>query len=97
MQPTTPVKQGFLKSRFYNASTIILAVIVTSAVCITIAGQWRSYDWVSKFLGIVLMLHLLIGPLTVIRRLKKGNSAGPDIFILIAYTWLLLATMLFTR
>jgi hypothetical protein len=97
MEPATPAKEDFLKSRFYKGTTILIAIVVTIGVCFTIASHWRTYDWISKFLGIVLVFNLLVGPLPVIKRMRKGETARPEMLLQTAYIWLLLATLLFTR
>ena len=97
MEPTTPVKEDFLKSRLYKVTTILLAVVVTIGVCLAIASHWKTYDWLGKFLGIVLVLNLLAVPFAVIKGMRRGVPARPEMLIRTAYVWLLLATLLFNR
>jgi hypothetical protein len=97
MESTGSGKQSFLKGRFYNAITVLLAFIVTIDVCLAIAAHWRTSDSISKFLGVVLILNLLIAPLNVIIRSRRGEKATPDMLVRTAYIWLLLATILFNR
>ena len=98
MEPTIPENRGFLESRFYRATTILLAVVVTIDVCLAIAFHWRTYDWIKKFLALVLVSNLVIVPVTIIINLrKKGIATKPDISVQTAYIWLLLATLLFNR
>jgi predicted neutral ceramidase superfamily lipid hydrolase len=87
--------QSFFEGRFYNAVTILLALVVTFAVCFTIAGQWKTYDWIKKLLAGVLLLNLGTVPIAIIMRLRKGKTSKPDISVQVAYVWLLLATLLF--
>lgn len=91
------VNQDFPQSRFYKATTVLLAIIVTVAVSLTIAGHWKTYDWISKFLAFSLLLNLAIVPLTMVVKLIKGEKAKSDILVQTAYIWVLLATMLFNR
>jgi hypothetical protein len=88
--------QGFF-GRFNNAITILLAIVVTIDVSLTIARHWKTYDWLGKFLGIVLLLNLAIVPLTRIIKFRKGEKPKPEILVQTAYLWLLLATLLFNR
>ncbi|MGZ4840778.1 MAG: hypothetical protein ACXV5J_03470 [Candidatus Angelobacter sp.] len=97
MEPTIPANRDFLESRFYNGITILLAVVVTIAVCMTIAGQWKTYEWIKKLLAIALLLNLATVPLAMIIKLSKGKKTKPDMLVQTAYIWLMLATMLFTR
>ena len=97
MEPTKSGTQGPIEGRFYNAVTILTAIVVPLAVCITIAGQWSAYDWTKKLLAIVLFLNLAIGPLAIIMKSRKGVTATPDMPVQVAYLWLLLATLLFNR
>ena len=89
--------QSFLEGRFYSAVTILLTLVVTFAVCFTIAGQWKTYDWIKKLLAGVLLLNLGTVPIAIIVRLRKGKTSKSDISVQVAYTWLLLATILFNR
>jgi uncharacterized membrane protein YbhN (UPF0104 family) len=70
---------------------------VTFAVALTIAGHWKTYDWINKFLAAALLLNLGTVPLAIIMRLRKGQTAKTDISVQLAYVWLLLATILFNR
>jgi hypothetical protein len=97
MGPTIPKNRGFLESRFYRATTILLAVVVTIDVCLAIAFHWRTYDWIKKFLALVLVSNLVIVPVTIIIKRKKGIATKPDMLVQTAYIWVLLATMLFNR
>jgi hypothetical protein len=87
MEPTQSGNQGFIEGRVYNALTILVATVVSLAVCITIAGQWKTYDWIKKLLAVALLLNLAIGPLVIIMRLRKGLlTAKPDMPVQVAYT-----------
>ena len=97
MEPTIPANRGFLESRFYHAITILLAVVVTIAICLTIAGQWKTYEWIKKLLAIALFLNLATVPLAMIIKLSKDKKTKPDMLVQTAYIWLLLATILFNR
>ena len=74
-----------------------LAIVVTLGVCITIAGQWKTYDWVNKALAVLLLLNMATVPLAIILKLIKGITAKPEILVIADYIWLLLATLLFNR
>jgi hypothetical protein len=92
-----PGSQSFFEGRFNNAITILLAIVVTLAVCITVAEQWNTYDWIKRFLAVCLLLNMTTVPLAIILKLTKGITAKPDILVKTAYIWLLLATLLFNR
>ena len=89
--------QGFFEGRFNNSLTILLAIVVTLDVSLAIARHWKTYDWLGKFLGIVLLLNLAIVPLTRIIKSRKREKPKPEKLIQTAYIWLLLATILFNR
>ncbi|HEY1526118.1 MAG TPA: hypothetical protein VGH51_07765 [Candidatus Angelobacter sp.] len=97
MELTAPEKQDFFKGRFYNTIGLLLAVTVTVDVALAIARHWSTYDWLSKSLGVVLLLNLLVGALTIVRGLKKEKKTVPEMFVQIAYIWVLIATLLFNR
>lgn len=101
MEPSTPANRRFVAGPFYNGVTILLAIVVTMGVSLAIAKHWKTYDWLSKSLGIVFLLNLAIVPLATIVKLRKGEKAKPDILVqtayINAYIWVMLATMLFTR
>jgi hypothetical protein len=97
MEQTKSGTQRFLDGRFYNALTILVVIVVTLAVCLTIAGQWKMYDWIKKLMALALLSNLATGPLAIIIRFRKGRSAKMDISVQVAYVWVLLATILFSR
>ena len=97
MEQTKSGTQHFLEGRFYNGVTILLAIVVTLVVCSTIAGQWKTYDWIKKLMALALVSNLLLVPLPIIKNLRKGVPAKPDMSVQSAYFWLLMATMLFNR
>jgi hypothetical protein len=97
MEALTPGNRGFIAGPFYNALTILLAFLVTIDVSFAIVTHWKTYDWLGKFLGIVLLLNMAIVPLTTIIKLRKGEKAKPEMLVQTAYIWLLLATILFNR
>lgn len=101
MEPSTPENRSLIAGPFYNAVTILLALVVTIGVSLTIAKHWKTYDWLGKSLGIVFLLNLAIVPLATIMKLRKGEKAKPDVLVqtayINAYLWVMLATILFTR
>jgi predicted neutral ceramidase superfamily lipid hydrolase len=97
MGPKIPENRSLLESRFYRATTILLAVAVTIDVCLAIVFHWRTYDWIKKFLALVLVSNLVIVPAAIIIKAKKGIATKPDMLVQTAYIWLLLATLLFNR
>lgn len=96
MEPSTPANQGFIAGRSYKILTTFLAFAVTTDVSLVIVRHWKTYDWLGKFLGIVLLLNLLIVFLTRTIKLGKEEKRKPEM-LQTAYIWLLLATMLFNR
>ena len=77
--------------------TILLAIVVTLVVCLTIADQWKTYDWIKKLMALALVFNFAVVPLPIIKNLRKGATAKPDMSVQSAYFWLLLATLLFNR
>jgi uncharacterized membrane protein len=97
MKQTKSGTQAFLEGRFNNVVTVPLALVVTLVVCLTIAGQWKSYDWIKKLMALALVFNLAVVPVAIIMNLRKGGTAKPDMSVQGAYIWLLLATLLFNR
>src|ERR1041385_9505451 len=97
MEQTKSGTQAFLEGRFNNVVTILLAVVVTLVVSLTIAGQWKTYDWIKKLMALALVSNLAIVPLAIIVNLRKGRTVKPDMPVQGAYLWLLLANLLFNR
>ncbi len=97
MELTKSGTDGFLEGRFNNMVSILLAIVVTFVVCITIAGQWKTYDWIKKLMALALVSNLAIVPLAIIVNLRKGRTVKSDMSVQGAYFWLLLATLLFNR
>ncbi len=97
MEQTKSGTQDFLEGRFNNVVTVLLAIVVTLVVCLTIAGQWKTYDWIKKLMALALVFNLAVVPLAIIMNLRKGRTAKPDMSVQGAYIWLLLATLLFNR
>jgi len=97
MEPTTSGNRGFIEGRFYNAITVLLAIVATFNVSFATVTHWKTFDWLGKFLGIVLLLNLVIVPLTMTIRLSKGEKPKPDMLVQTAYIWVMLATLLFNR
>jgi hypothetical protein len=97
MEQLKPENQRVLEERFNKAATILLALVGTSAVCLTIVVHWRTYDWINKLLAVSLLLNLASVPLTVIIKGRKGITAKPERWIQTAYSWVILATVLFNR
>ena len=71
-----------------------LATVVTANVCLVVAGHWRSYDVLGKFLAVLLSAYLVVIPVVATwgrkdtRRIEWGS-------LLPAYMMLMLATALF--
>lgn len=97
MEQTRSGTDDFLEGRFNNMVSILLAIVVTLVVCLTIAGQWKTYDWIKKLMALALVSNLAVVPLPIIKNLRKRTTAKPDMSVQIAYFWLLLATLLFNR
>ena len=97
MEPIISANPSLLKGRFNNVITVLLAIVVTLVVCLTIAGQWKTYDWIKKVMALALVSNLVIVPLAIVMNLRKGGTAKPDMSVQGAYVWLLLATLLFNR
>lgn len=97
MEQTKSGTDNFLGGRLNNIVSILLAIVVTVVVCVTIAGQWQTYEWIKKLMALALVLNLAIVPLAIIMNLRKGITAKSDMSVQSAYLWLLLATLLFSR
>ncbi|HEY4676980.1 MAG TPA: hypothetical protein VIJ01_07455 [Candidatus Angelobacter sp.] len=76
MEQTKSGNQAFLEGRFNSVVTILLAVVVTLVVCLTIAGQWKTYDWIKKLMALALVSNLAIVPLAIIVNLRKGRTVN---------------------
>lgn len=97
MEQINPENQGGLEGRFNKAGTLLLALVGTSAVCLTIIVHWRTYDWINKLLAVGLVLNLARVPLTVSIKGTKEITTRPETWVQTAYIWIILATILFNR
>jgi hypothetical protein len=97
MEPSTQGNQGFIAGCHHNVLTTLLAFVVTIDVGLVIVRHWKTYDWLGKFLSIVLLLNLVIVPVTRTIKFRRGEKPKPEILVQTAYIWLLLATLLFNR
>lgn len=97
MEEIKPENKDVLERRLNKAGMILLALVATSAVCLTIVLHWRTYDWINKLLAVVLLLNLARVPLTISIKGRKEITAKPDTWIQTAYIWIILATILFNR
>ena len=97
MEQIKPENQGVLEGRWNKTGTILLALVGTSAVCVTIVFHWRTYDWISKLLAVGLLLNLARVPLTISIKGREEITARPERWVQTAYIWIILATVLFNR
>jgi hypothetical protein len=94
MEPETFQKRDSGSPLVTRVNTVLIPIVATLAVGVTIALHWRVYDWISKFLGLVLLLNLGTGLWLTFQKTRQTGSVS---LAQIAYTALLLATILFTR
>ena len=94
MEPAISKKQNVPGSQMH-AVNILFAVTVTFLVGIAVVTHWRTYDWLSKLVGAVLLLSLLMVGLPVV--IRKKDKMDHDSLVFMAYNWLLLATILFSH
>ncbi|HWS16784.1 MAG TPA: hypothetical protein VN223_02160 [Candidatus Elarobacter sp.] len=97
MEPETFQKRDFGSLLVTRVNTVLIPIVATLAVGVTIALHWRVYDGISKFLGLVLLLNLGIGLWLTFQKTRQAEKASSVSLAQIAYTSLLLATILFTR
>jgi hypothetical protein len=97
VEPETPQKQDFGSPLVARVNTVLIPIVATLAVGVTVALHWRAYDRISKFLGLVLLLNLGIGLWLTFQKTRQAKKVGSVSLAQIAYTSLLLATILFTR
>jgi hypothetical protein len=96
MEPEITPEQG-IQGPFANWVTVLFAFIATANVCTRIAIRWGSFDWLSKFLAVVLLLSLVVIPVCTTWSRKGGKKVGFLQFVQFAYIWLLLATWVFAH
>jgi len=80
-----------------KVSTNLLPVVVTADVCLAIITHWKNYDWLGRFLAVVLMLNLGMALLLVFKKPREGERNRRVTYVSLAYSSLLLATLLFNR
>jgi hypothetical protein len=97
VEPETPQKQDFGSPLVARVNTVLIPIVATLAVGVTVALHWRAYDRISKFLGLILLLNLGIGLWLTFQKTRQAKKVGSVSLAQIAYTSLLLATILFTR
>lgn len=85
------------KDAFNKAGTLLLALVGTSAACLTIVVHWRTYDWINKLLAVGLLLNLARVPLTLGIKGMKEITTRPERWVQTTYIWIILATILFNR
>ena len=81
MEQINPENQGGLEGRFNKAGTLLLALVGTSAVCLTIVVHWRTYDWINKLLAVGLLLNLARFPLTVSIKGRKEITTRRETWV----------------
>ena len=80
-----------------KVSTNLLPVVVTADVCLAIITHWKNYDWLGRFLAVVLMLNLGMALLLVFKKPREGERNRRVTYVSLAYSLSLLATLLFNR
>jgi hypothetical protein len=75
----------------------LLPVVVTADVCLAIITHWTNYDWLGRFLAVILMLNLGVALLLVFKKPREGARNRRITYVSLAYGSLLLATLLFNR
>jgi len=80
-----------------KVSTNLLPVVVTADVCLAIITHWKNYDWLGRFLAVVLMLNLGMALLLVFKKPREGERNRRVTYVSLAYSSSLLATLLFNR
>jgi hypothetical protein len=93
MEPVAAEKQNVTRSQS-RAINIMLAFSTTVVVGLTVVEHWGTYDWIRRFVGVVLLLNLLFS-LRELMRKKEGRNL--EWFVSCAYSWVLLATILFNH
>jgi hypothetical protein len=74
MEQTKSRTDDLLGGRFNNMVSILLAIVVTLVACLTIAGQWKTYDWIKKLMALALVFNLAVVPLPIIVNFtQRGN------------------------
>ena len=91
MEPARPENQGPLMQSLSKVSTNLLPVVVTADVCLAIITHWKNYDWLGRFLAVVLMLNLGMALLLVFKKPREGERNRRVTYVSLAYGSLLLA------
>ena len=97
MEPEKTQEQDFGRPRFARVNSVLVPVAATGLVCLAIVLHWRAYDLISKFMGTVLFLNLGAGLWVIFKKPGKDEKQHLVFMAQIAYTSLLLATVLFNR
>jgi hypothetical protein len=97
MEPEKTQDQDFGTPRFARVTSVLLPIVAACSVSLSIVLHWRAYDLISKFLGLVLLFNLGIGLWAIFTQAGKDEKQRLAFMAQIAYTSLLLATILFNR
>ena len=80
-----------------KVTTNLLPVAVTADVCLAIITHWKNYDWLGRFMAVVLLLNLGVALLLVFKKPRECERNRRVTYVSLAYGSLLLATLLFNR
>jgi len=56
-----------------KVTTNFLPIVVTADVCLAIITHWKNYDWLGRFLAIVLLLNLEVALLLGFKKPREGE------------------------
>jgi hypothetical protein len=97
MEPEKTQDQDSGNPRFARVNAVLVPIVTTCSVCLAIVLHWRAYDLISKFVGLALLFGLGVGLWVIFKKPGKDEKQRLAFMAQIAYTSLLLATMLFNR
>jgi hypothetical protein len=98
VEPTTPTNRDWVQ--LMGVTTSVMALFATALVCEAIAGHWRTFGGWDRLMAVFFVLILVLVPLILMFKEKtwiKSLEALGRANLLLAYSWVLLATRLFNK
>ena len=75
----------------FDAVGILLAFLMTAVVFLRVYKHWQILTQNNKLSAVFLLISLVITPVVTIWREKTGRKVQHQMFLVLAYIWLLLS------
>lgn len=97
MEPLSPAAETTSDSRRVGRTIPLMAIGAISLTLLAIVKHWQTFDWAKKYLAIILVADLLLGPMFRSHWAKHAAKLENKYEIVVGdlYTTLLLFAVLF--